>query len=293
MPHQVTRSRSIASSISPRVEAAFQKDQPLAAERGQQQGTGPSRTITEHRIPALKEVGEPHGRAVPGIRTRSWTSSPADINELPTRDADWPKSVRSWSFRVLGVPGGAGLATAGEGPWLHRAAATAQRERSLTPPRLSRRLVAHSSRAKKADAAFRISFARVSSRTSRSSSAIRCASAVEVPGRWPPSISACFTHMRRDSDPTPSRLATTVIAPVRWPDSLRTSKTIRTARSRSSAGYVLGVGTALILPRSRASTRPGAVQSAALARPGIVPGHDRGQVLVDAAVALGRRSVAK
>jgi hypothetical protein len=54
-----------------------------------------------------------------------------------------------------------------------------------------------SSRAKKAAAAFRISFARVSSRISRSSSAIRCASAVEVPGLWPPSISACHPGAQR------------------------------------------------------------------------------------------------
>ena len=47
-----------------------------------------------------------------------------------------------------------------------------------------------SSRAKKADAAFRISLARLSSRTSRSSSAMRCASAVEIPGLCPPPISA-------------------------------------------------------------------------------------------------------
>jgi hypothetical protein len=42
-----------------------------------------------------------------------------------------------------------------------------------------------SSRAKKADAALRISLARRSSRFSRSSSANRCASSVDVPGRWP------------------------------------------------------------------------------------------------------------
>ena len=47
-----------------------------------------------------------------------------------------------------------------------------------------------SSAAKKADADLRISFARRSSRTSRSSSAIRCRSSVEVPGRWPASTSA-------------------------------------------------------------------------------------------------------
>jgi hypothetical protein len=47
-----------------------------------------------------------------------------------------------------------------------------------------------SSLAKKALAALRISFARRSSRFSRSSSAIRCASSVLVPGRRPASTSA-------------------------------------------------------------------------------------------------------
>src|SRR5262249_21777491 len=61
-----------------------------------------------------------------------------------------------------------------------------------------------SSRAKKALAAFRISLARRRSRTSRSSSAMRCASPVEVPGRWPPSISAWRTQLRSVSRFTPS-----------------------------------------------------------------------------------------
>jgi hypothetical protein len=42
-----------------------------------------------------------------------------------------------------------------------------------------------SSAAKKAEAVRRISFARRSSRTSRSSAAMRCCSAVVTPGRWP------------------------------------------------------------------------------------------------------------
>src|SRR5439155_2157337 len=51
-----------------------------------------------------------------------------------------------------------------------------------------------SSLAKKADAALRISLARRSSRTSFSSSAIRCWSLVVIPGRCPLSISACLTQ---------------------------------------------------------------------------------------------------
>ena len=51
-----------------------------------------------------------------------------------------------------------------------------------------------SSAAKKADALFKIAFARRSSRTSRSSSASRVASSVVVPGRRPVSISSSATH---------------------------------------------------------------------------------------------------
>ena len=56
-----------------------------------------------------------------------------------------------------------------------------------------------SAAAKKADAVFKISFARRSSRFSRSSSAIRCASSVVVPGRLPSSTSACRTQTRNVS----------------------------------------------------------------------------------------------
>jgi transposase InsO family protein len=59
-----------------------------------------------------------------------------------------------------------------------------------------------SSVAKKIDAALRMSLARRSSRFSRSSSAMRCASTLEVPGRCPASISAWATQPRNDSTPT-------------------------------------------------------------------------------------------
>ncbi len=51
-----------------------------------------------------------------------------------------------------------------------------------------------SSRAKKDAAAFRISLERRNSRFSFSSSAMRRRSSVVIPGRVPPSISACFTQ---------------------------------------------------------------------------------------------------
>ena len=70
-----------------------------------------------------------------------------------------------------------------------------------------------SSAAKKADAAFRISFARRSSATSRFSVLICSFSPVVIPGRVPASTSARRTHLRSVSaDPTPSRAATALIA---------------------------------------------------------------------------------
>jgi hypothetical protein len=61
-----------------------------------------------------------------------------------------------------------------------------------------------SSAAKKADADFRIAFARRNSRTSRSSSVIRAAASVVVPGRVPASTSACATQPRNVSGLIPS-----------------------------------------------------------------------------------------
>src|SRR5699024_9727219 len=60
-----------------------------------------------------------------------------------------------------------------------------------------------SAAAKKAALVFRISFARRSSRTSRSSSVIRAWSSVLNPGRIPPSTSACRTQFRNASGWTP------------------------------------------------------------------------------------------
>lgn len=89
--------------------------------------------------------------------------------------------------------------------------------------------------AKKIDAAFRMSLARRSSRFSRSSSAMRTASALVVPARRPGLTSAWFTHWRRDSVPMPSCLAMRVTAPCFSPVSAWTSSTIRTARWRSTS----------------------------------------------------------
>src|SRR5947209_15542494 len=94
-----------------------------------------------------------------------------------------------------------------------------------------------SSVAKKTDAAFRISLARRSSRTSRSNAAVRSASSVVVPRRSPRSTSAWRTQLRRDSAPMPSCWATRVTTPCRSPARSTASKYSRTARSRSSGGY--------------------------------------------------------
>src|SRR4051794_7307711 len=96
-----------------------------------------------------------------------------------------------------------------------------------------------SSAAKKADAVRRISLVRRSSRTSRSNAASLALSSVLVPDRWPPSISAWRTQLRRDSGPIPSCRAIRLTTPNRSPVCSIVSSTIRTApdaRSRSSGG---------------------------------------------------------
>src|SRR3954449_12809720 len=104
-----------------------------------------------------------------------------------------------------------------------------------------------SSAAKKADALFRMAFARRSSRTSRSSSASRLASSVVVPGRVPSSISAWVTQLRSVSGLMPSCLPIRASAPERVAGSRRASTANRVARSRSSSGYFLGAAMTLIL----------------------------------------------
>lgn len=65
-----------------------------------------------------------------------------------------------------------------------------------------------------ADAVGRILFARRNSLFSRSSSLIRCASAVVTPGRWPPSTSTYWTQLRSVSGLIPSCSPTRRNAPV-------------------------------------------------------------------------------
>ena len=110
---------------------------------------------------------------------------------------------------------------------LHPAAVTTGREGSLMLPRQTRRLVAHSSTAKKADASFKISFARRSSRFSARSFPHFCRFHTRRPR---PSARVRFRLLTQLctvwADPIPTSEAC----------SERTSSTSRTARSCSSFG---------------------------------------------------------
>jgi Transposase IS116/IS110/IS902 family len=129
-----------------------------------------------------------------------------------------------------------------------------------------------SSRAKNEDAASRISFARFSSRFSRSSSLSRAASLVVVPDARPASTSACLHQPRSVSGFIPTR------GPIRFtaafndnPGSCsRASCTSRCARSRNSFGYFLGAGTTTTLPWHH-TLHETADGSALLAEPGVGP----------------------
>ena len=78
-----------------------------------------------------------------------------------------------------------------------------------------------------------------SSRTSFSSSLIRCASSVVVPGLRPPSTWAFLTQVRRASGWTPSSSPILRIAPLARAGSANASNAILVARSRSSSGHFL------------------------------------------------------
>src|SRR6266545_2752911 len=95
-----------------------------------------------------------------------------------------------------------------------------------------------SSAAKKAEALLRISLARRSSRFSRSRAFRRSRSSVVRPGRRPSSVSARRTHLRSVSEETPNLPAIEQIAAHCEGCSSWCSNTMRTARSRSSCGYL-------------------------------------------------------
>ena len=94
-----------------------------------------------------------------------------------------------------------------------------------------------SSAAKKADALFRIALALRSSRTSFSSSLIRCAWSAVVPGLRPPSTWAFLTQVRRASGWTPSSSAILRIAPLARAGSASASN----ARPHGPIAQLIGV----------------------------------------------------
>ena len=106
----------------------------------------------------------------------------------------------------------------------------------------------------KADAALRISFARRSSRFSRSSWRMRSFSSLVTPGRFPPATSARRSQMRSVSGVIPNLLAIEPIAAPSEGCSPRCSITIRTARCRSSYGCLVGL---VIAPSSQGLEPPG------------------------------------
>ena len=75
------------------------------------------------------------------------------------------------------------------------------------------------------------------------------------PLRWPVSRSACRTHRRRVSAVHPSLLAIDAIAAHCEACSVLCSRTLRTARSRTSGEYRLGRAIEPILSRNRRSRR--------------------------------------
>src|SRR5699024_290879 len=105
-----------------------------------------------------------------------------------------------------------------------------------------------SSAAKKANADFRISLARRSSRFFFSSSARRSASVVVCPGFSPLSTWAWRTQARRVSELMPSCSAVRLIAPCLVAGSASASSVIRVARALSSSEYFFGAGIGAILP---------------------------------------------
>ena len=115
--------------------------------------------------------------------------------------------------------------------------------------------------AKYANAFRRISFARFSSRTSRSSSFNRSRSLVVRPGRCPASRGACRTHFRSVSAVQPSFGATDCSTAHAEAWASRCSSTIRTARSRTSGENRLGRPIDPILPSNEVSEKPGTIHT--------------------------------
>src|SRR4029453_14318716 len=113
--------------------------------------------------------------------------------------------------------------------------------------------------AKNADAFRKISLARFSSRFSRSRSFSRCRSSVVKPARCPVSRSAWRTPRRGVSVVHPSLPAIDAIAAHCEECSAPCSRTIRTARSRTSGEYFVGRPMGSILSTNGPSDNPGTI----------------------------------
>src|SRR3954470_13867386 len=119
-----------------------------------------------------------------------------------------------------------------------------------------------SSAPKKIAAAFKISLARRNSAISLRSVLFSSAICEVTPGRWPVSTSERRIQVRSVSGvPIPNMPATAVIAAHCDEYCGRTSATMRTARSRSSSGYLLTRPITQILPRSGVSGNAGTGQA--------------------------------
>src|SRR3954452_22074316 len=134
-----------------------------------------------------------------------------------------------------------------------------------------------SSLAKKIEAAFKISLASRRSAFSFFSRLISASSSLLGPGRAPASVRACNTHLRSVSGPIPSLGPNACATAPAEPYSSSRSKAIRVARSRCSAGYLLGM--ICILRKKGSGIKPGTVQDLCGPAPaaGIVAGACRRQ----------------
>ena len=160
---------------------------------------------------ARRSRGDPAWRASCGPRTPSSCSCGRDRSRFAGRHR-----AHSWHWAV----GCGGRSRCSGRSRRRRRPASRRSARPRTPP-CARRCTGRSAgwavelrRYRQADALRRIALARLSSRTSFSSSLIRRASSVVVPGRSPRSISACPTHVRRASGWIPSSSAIRRTAPL-------------------------------------------------------------------------------
>ena len=201
---------------------------------------------------------EPHGRCT-GPHDRHRDARRSRVGPA-SRASCGPPEPSSWFLWTLDV---SALRTSsrndladGGGSWLRESRARGDLDsgaseapcrsaRPQTPPSWSRCTGRSTGRAltlrrvRQADVLFGIALALLSSRTSFSSSLIRCASSVVVPGRVPWSIWAFLTQVRRASGWTPSSRRSCGSRPWPAPGQPAPPTPVLVARSRSSSGYLV------------------------------------------------------